>query len=557
MFLGWLPIRQLRFIKRYREILRILVKYGFAQILAQMNVYGIWERFYRRRRKSSEELPHSPEARLRMALEELGPAFIKVGQLFSTRADLLPLSFTRELSRLLDEVPPFSPDKARQIVAGELKNPLEQIFSSFDAEPLAAASIGQVHRAVLVNGEKVVIKVKRPGIDQLVQKDLDIMIDLASLVERSTHLWSIYHIGDIAHEVRKIILRELDFHSEARNAQRLRQNMEGNGNVYVPRVYWEYSTRNILTLEYRQGINLGRYLQEMPSGAKPTNIASVLTESFFQQVFINGFFHGDPHPGNLALLPDGQLLFMDFGSAGFVSEDVRGRLIRIFLSFQKMDSVTMVDELLSLAYVPPVVNRQELIRDIVMLQEQYYEISLKEINLSEALQELMRVSAKHYLRFPYEFLLLAKALLTLEGTVARLDPDFRIAEAIRRHGPALQKRQLKYAVRQVKGSVRSYRRLIEEIPERTVEILRSAAAGEFKVKVAVERSDSALKTLENTINRLAFSIVLAGLLIGFSQHFRFTEIQWLARVPLSEIVLIGSVLAGVWWLFAIIRSGRL
>ncbi len=553
---GWFSLRQLRHVRRCRQILRVLVKYGFAQILAQMNLYGIWERIYCRR-GGCGELPHNPEARLRMALEELGPAFVKVGQLLSTRADLLPPSLTRELSHLQDEVAPFPSAKAREIIETGLKAPLEQIFKSFDAEPLAAASIGQVHRAVLKNGDTVAVKVKRPGIDLLIKNDLDILVELAMLVERRAGAGAFYQFGDIAREIRKIILRELDYQAEARNAQRLRQNLGDSESVYVPRVYWEYTTHDILTLEYRQGISLSRYMQSPLSGTDPEHIAEILTESFFQQVFIYGFFHGDPHPGNIAILPDGRLFFMDFGSAGYISEDLRGQMVLLFRSFQQMDPVAMVDELLSFAFVPPVVNRSELIRDIALLQEQYYDVPLKEINLSEALQDLMRVGAKHHLRFPYEFLLLAKALLTLEGTVARLSPDFSMAEAAQRYGAALKGRQLKYTARKLKGTLRSYQRLVEEMPERTVEILRSAAAGELKIKVEIEHADTALKTLENTINRLAFSVVLAGLLIGLSQNISFSNMGWLSRVPLGEIALIGLGLAGMWWLFAIIRSGRL
>ncbi len=557
MGLSWFPIRQLRYVKRYRQILQVLVKYGFAQVLAQINLYGIWERIYCRRQNGCSELPHNPEARLRMVLEELGPAYIKVGQLLSTRADLLPTAFTTEMARLQDDVPPFPSQKAKQIVEAEFKVPLDQIFQSFDTEPLAAASIGQVHRAVLHNGDLVVVKIKRPGIDVMVKNDLEILVELASLVERNTNLGPLYQFTSIAREIQKIISRELDYHSEARNAQRFKQNMEGNPHVCVPRVYWEYTTHDVLTLEYRQGINLSRYFMEPVPESDPTGIAEVLTETFFKQVFINGFFHGDPHPGNIALLPDGRLFLMDFGSAGFISEDLRGRLALIFLSFQNMDPVAMVDEMLSFTFCPPIINRSELIRDIALIQEQYFEIPLKEINLSEALQDLMRVGAKHHLRFPYEFLLLVKALLTLEGTVSRLDPDFKIAEAVQRYGPALQGKQLKYAARRLKGVARSYQRLAEEIPERTVEILRATAAGELKIKVEIDRAESALKTLENAVNRLAFSIVLASLVIGLSQNIRFADSQWLSRVPVGEIVLVGAGLAGLWWLFAIIRSGRL
>lgn len=550
------PFRQLRYLRRYRRILRILIKYGFAQVLDQLNLYGLWERIFIRRRQKGGEVTHRLETRLRLALEELGPAFVKAGQILSTRSDLLPPSFIAELARLQDDVPPFSSQQARQILEAELKAPLETHFAHFEPEPLAAASIGQVHRAVLTSGEVVVIKIKRPGIDELVKEDLAILTEVAGLVERNTALGPVYQFSRIAEELKQIILRELDYQAEARNAQRFRHNFEGNPHAYMPRVYWEYTTRNILTLEYRQAVNISRFLENPDPKPPARQVAEMLTETFFKQVFVDGFFHGDPHPGNVAVLPDGQLFFMDFGSAGYISEDLRGKFTIIFRALQSVDTATVVDELLNFTFVPPVVNRLELIRDIGGLQEQYYDLPLKNINLADALQSIMRIAVKHHLRFPYEFLLLTKALITLEGTVSLLDPGYNLAVALEQYGPSLKRKQLKFAMRRLQGTLRGYHRLLEEIPERTVEILRETAAGELKLKVEIAQTGSVVKTLENTLNRLAFSIVLASLIIGLSQNMRLGNLAWLNQAPLGEIALIGAGIAGLWWLFAIIRSGR-
>lgn len=551
------PFRQLRHLRRYRRILRILIRYGFAQVLDQLNLYGLWERIFIRRRKKAGELPHGPEARLRLALQELGPAFIKAGQILSTRYDLLPPAITAELARLQDEVPPFPWRQARQILEAELKTPLEERFAAFDREPLAAASLGQVHRATLVTGEVVAVKIKRPGVDTQVAEDLDILTAVADLVERRTNLGALYRPGQIAGELKQIVLRELDYRAEARNAQRFRHNFAGHPRVYMPRVYWEHTARSVITLEYRPGTSLNRYPDKTGTLPPPQQVAATLADSFLKQAFIDGFFHGDLHPGNVAVLPDGRLFFMDFGSAGFISEELRGRFIVIFRALQSFDTATVADELLNFAFAPPAVNRLELIRDIAGLQEQYYDLPLKELNLTEVTLNMMRVAQKHRLRFPYEFTLLIKALVTLEGTVSRLDPEFNLAAALRSYGAALQKRQLKLTARRWIATLRSYHRLLEEIPERTVEILREAAAGELKLKVDIMQAQAAYKSLENMLNRVAFSIVLASLIIGLSQNLRLGSPAWLARVPVGEIALAGAGIAGLWWLFAIIRSGRL
>jgi ubiquinone biosynthesis protein len=559
MKLGWTPIRQLRYLRRYRYILRVLFKYGFAQILSQLKLYGYWERLFIKK-GSGKDLPDRAEARLRMALESLGATFIKIGQILSTRVDLLPESYTVELARLQDRVAPFPSARVKQMVEEELNKPLEEVFSRFDLEPLAAASIGQVHRATLLNGTEVVLKVKRPGIDRQVRGDLDILEELAGIIENNSSLGRTYQLTKLADELRQVIVKELDYHSEARNAQRFRKNHWGNPAIYIPRVFWEYTTGNVLTMEYREGTSLSHYLEDgRKSEADLRRIAETLAEAFFQQVFIDGFFHADLHPGNVAVLPDGKLFIMDFGQAGFLSEEIRDRFISILRAFQSFDTASMVDELLSFAFVPHSINRGDLIRDLGYIQEQYYNLPLKEIDLPELFNTLMRVSYKHRLRFPHEFLLMGKALLTVEGTVAQLDPDFNIAAIAAKHGTSLQRKQIRFKVRRLKSTLRSYRRLMEEIPERTVEILRETAAGDLKFKIEISQGETVFKTLENMINRLAFSIVLAALIIGLSQGLWQGNLPWLERlgIPVAELSLIGAALAGLWWLFAIIRSGRI
>ncbi|MEW5785504.1 MAG: AarF/UbiB family protein [Bacillota bacterium] len=556
MIFGRGSLKQLRHLRRYRRILRVLIKYGFVQILDQLKLYGLWERLFVRRIRRSGDIPHHLEARLRAALEELGPAFVKVGQLLSTRTDLLPPSYINELSRLQEKVPPFPTAKARQILEAELKAPLPLCFKEFDPEPIAAASIGQVHRAILPGGEEVAVKIKRPGVDQQIKGDLAILTELANLVDRTTNLGAVYRFSNLADELRLVIMRELDYQHEGRNAQRFRQNFTDNPYVYIPKVYWSHTTHNILTLEYREGLSLNRYFQDPAPVQPPGRIAESLTVTFFKQVFSDGFFHGDPHPGNIAILPDGRLFFMDFGAAGFINEELRAKFSLIFRAFQSVDTAAIVDELLNLTESPPLVNRSELIRDVGRIQEQYFNVPLRTINLGEAVQNIMSVAVKHRLRFPHEFLLLARALVTLEGTVARLDPEFSIAGVLEEYGPSLKSRQIRFVTRRVRRTMRSYYRLLEEIPERTVEILRETAAGELKLKVDVLRTESALRTLENMLNRLAFSIVLASLIIGLSQNLRLDNVTWLTRFPVGEAALIGAGMAGLWWLFAIIRSGR-
>ncbi len=409
---------------------------------------------------------------------------------------------------------------------------------------------------MLHSGEEVVVKIKRPGVDAAVKRDLDILSELAAFVDRNTGLGELYRFTRIVEEMKQILYRELDYTVEAQHAQRFRHNFAGEPAVCIPRVFWENTTRNVLTLEYREGLSLNRYLEKPPAEPAPQEMAAALADLFFKQIFVDGFFHGDPHPGNIALLPDGRLFFMDFGSAGFISETVRGRFVTIARALQSADTAEAVDELLDFAFVPPGINRLELIRDIDELQEQYFEAPLQNIAAGEAIRKLMQVAVKHRLRFPHEFILLGRAMMTLEGTVLRLDPQFNLAAAARKYAPALQRRQLRLGLRRLRGTLRGYRRLLEVFPEHAVELMRAAAAGDLKLKLEMPQVDPVMKTLKHMGNRLGFSIVLAGLIIALSQNLNFGRIAWLEGFPLGEIALIGVVLAGLWWIFSILHSGR-
>ena len=247
------------------------------------------------------------------------------------------------------------------------------------------------------------VKIKRPGVDSQIREDLAILLALAALVDRNTSLGQHYHFYDLAGELKNIILSELDYLNEARNVQRFRKNFAESGSVYIPQVYWSHTTRHVLTMELREGLSLARYFKAPLPDPAPRQLAEMLTGCFIKQIFIDGFFHGDPHPGNLAVLPDSRLFIMDFGAAGTIDEEVRGRFFTILKAFRSFDTATITDELLTLAESHLTVNRSELMRDIGRLQEQYYEVPVKNINLGEALQNLMNIAVKHHLVFPTHY----------------------------------------------------------------------------------------------------------------------------------------------------------
>ena len=466
-----------------------MIKYGFLPVLERLKLFRLRGKLFFRRPAEKDLAVMNKEKRLRLALEELGPTFIKIGQLLSNRVDLLPASYIQELSLLQDQVKPFPAAKAKEAVERELKLPLPELFQEFAEEPLAAASIAQVHRARLFNGEDVVLKIKRPEIEQQMLMDLEILSVIAEFIDRQTPPEYFYRFGRLAEELTQIVKGELDFLAEARNARRFRQNFKDHPHVYIPRVYWEYTTRNVLTLEYREGISLSHILQQ-PREGELRPIAEIFTDSLFKQVFVDGFFHGDLHPGNIKILPDGRLFFMDFGTAGSIDDELRSKFVLMLKALREGDTETLVDELLDFAFVPEAVDRREITRDLEGFLEQYYTTALKDVNIRELVQNVARLAGKHQIRFPYEFLLLMKALVTAEGTVARIDPGFNMAEAARKYGFYLQRSRWKTSWRRVRRGWHGYCSLAEEFPYRAMELLNLAASGNLKVQVEIEKAST-------------------------------------------------------------------
>jgi len=312
-------IGHFRFFKRYRQIINVLIRYGFSEVLENIKVWR--PLLFFKKKDNYKSSTYNRPVRLRLALEELGPTFIKIGQLLSTRIDLLPADYIEELTRLQDDVKTFATARAVQIIEKELELSQHEIFSEFEQQPLAAASISQVHRGKLINGTEVAIKVKRPDIEPQVIQDVQILKKTAYFVDRKTHWGSIYRFGELAEEIERILLEELNFKGEAGNAERLRKFFSGSDTVYIPRVYLEYSTRDLLVLEYLNGTNLNNLMEdENVSSERKKRIGDNIIDAYFQQIFVNGFFQGDPHPGNIIVLEGDKIALVDYGTAGVIDE---------------------------------------------------------------------------------------------------------------------------------------------------------------------------------------------------------------------------------------------
>ncbi len=500
--------------------------------------------------------------RIRLVLEELGPTFVKLGQLASTRSDLLPENVINELVKLQDQVPPFPGEEARQIIELELGLPIEQMLESFQETPVAAASIGQVHLGKLHSGELVAIKVQRPGVARMVQRDLEILQDLIGIAKRHMEWVSQYNISEIIDEFSKSMRAELDYNVEGRNMERLGQNFADNRRIHIPKTFWNYTSARVLTMEFVDGIHMGKPEEIVQQGLQLTDVAQRLVDSMLQQIFIDGFFHADPHPGNLLALRDGRVAYLDFGMMGRLNSDTKNGLASFVIAMLRKNTDSMVRAILRLGFVPDDIDIASLRGELERLRDQYYEVPFSQIDLGQALNEMFAIIRTFRIDIPSDLALLGKALITLEGVIGRLDPNLSIVKMAEPFGRRLLGER--YSPKRIReritdGALQAIE-VLTDLPRQTSELSRVIRSGKLKVEVNVPELGELLHKMDQIVNRLAFSIVLlafciimVGLIIGSSLRDQ-SPILW--GLPVVEIGFIIATLMVLWLLFAIFKSGR-
>jgi len=555
------PVRSVRHIQRYREIASVFIRHGFGELVDTLELLpylSLPRRVLRRDKPAPSPLgvPH----RLRLALEELGPTFIKLGQVLSTRPDLLPTAYITELAKLQDTVPPASWGRIRTQIDGELGVPLEELFSDFEPVPIAAASLAQVHAATLPDGTPVVVKVQRPDIQTLIETDLEILFDLARLIQERTALGAIYDLLGIAEEFATTLRAELDFLREGRNADRFRANFVDEPYLHIPRVHWDFTTRRILVLERIDGIKIDDVEALDAAGYNCRHIALNAARMLIKEVLDDGFFHADPHPGNFVVMPGKVIGAMDFGMVGHLSQRVRTDLIRLYVVAVQMDEEGIVDQLVHMGVVSGTLDRQGLQRDIARLLRKYHGMPLKVIRAREVVEDIMPIAFRHNLRLPSDLWLLGKTLAMMEGVGLKLVPDFDIfavsepyVRRFVRHlasphawGPALLKGASDWA------------ELMRIIPRVSSQVLTRVERGEMEITLSHKGLSQALARLDQLANRLSLSILLAALIVGLAllvPIFNLGE-QW--NLPTIVVILgfVGVSLLGLWLIFSIWRSSR-
>lgn len=553
--------RNFRSIRRSWTIVRTLSKYGFDNLLEFLNLSHLFERGRKLlRRRESKLAGLSPARRMRLALEELGPTFVKLGQLLSTRPDLIPAPYIEEFSLLQDAVPSFSFEEASVQVRTELACELDELFTCFDPVPVAAASIAQVHRARLVTGEEVVVKVRRPGIVELVESDIEALMTLALLVERHLSGSELYNPTGLVKEFARSIRREMDLAREGRAIERFSREFKGDPALYFPRVFWNATSRGVITMEYIPGIKVSDIEALQAAGADLRLIARRGADVLLKQVLDHGFFHGDPHPGNVFILPGNVICLLDYGIVGRVGPEMRDLLIDLLDAIVSRDIEELVSLVVSRGDVREEVDARALKRDLAEFVDNYYELPLKDISVGRMLLEFIEIVTTYRIRLEPDFMLLGKALVLIEGMGRRLDPRFDMIAQLRPFLERIFRERISplNMAKDLKENFASFIAAARRIPRDLREIFSRINRGKFKIDLEHRGLDRFIKELDKSINRLSSSLIIAALVVGSSiiVHAR-TGPVW-AGFPL--VAILGYLIAafiGLWLVIAIFRSGRL
>ncbi|MGQ9492479.1 MAG: ABC1 kinase family protein [Anaerolineae bacterium] len=550
-------------IVRLRQIAEVLLRNGLGFVAEQLDL----TRFlppWRQKGTSAEDRvsKYSIPERVRHTMEELGPTYIKLGQILSTRPDLLPPEYIAELSKLLDAAPPVPPCEILAELEKELHASPQNIFAYFETEPMASASIGQAHRATLKSGENVIIKIQRPGVERIIQADLDLLMRQARFLERRLTIVREYRLSDLVAEFGQTLRDELDYTIEARNMERLRRNLQQDTRVIVPQVYWDLTTRRVITSQELRGYKLLDLELLKKESYDLAAIAEVIVDVYLKQVFMDGFFHADPHPANI-LICNEQIGFVDFGMMGYLTPATKDLLADLLVHMLNQDVDQLTQAIIRLGAVERFADENALRRDIQRLFLRYYGLSLEEVHLGDFLEDVMTIAFRYRIHLPADLAMLARTVVVLEGVACTLAPGFVLVEKARPFVKQLVSEQLslqRFGERAVR-TLHEIDQLVQVLPQRLDRLSSQLEQGNMTLGIDLRHLQNLLVKMDRIANRLSFSILIAALIIGSALIILGGEAASVWRIPIIGIALpvaqVSFLIAGLlaaWLLFSIMRS---
>ena len=539
--------------KRYREILTILSKYGFSFIAEKV---GEGIPFNRIKSRLIDDL--SRGERIKLAIEELGPTFIKLGQILSTRYDLIPDDISRELESLQDDVYEVDIEKIKQIFIDETGQTIEEVFECFDEKPLAAASIGQVHSAILKTGEHVVVKVQRPGIRKTIEQDIEIVKNMARLIDENLNESGSLKATEIIDEFSKSITTELDYIHEAHSAQKMKINARKDKNVVIPKIYWDITTKKVIIMENIKGIKVNNKKALAERNWDKELISEIIAKSFMEQVFLHGLFHGDPHPGNILIVDKDVVSFIDFGIVGYIDNQMLDFIITTLRAISDKNVGKIIEKLIDIDSITIETEESSLRADIFNIINYYFDLPMDKIDFGEGLNEFLSVLYKHKLRVPSQLTTLIKAMVTLEGSLKNLDPHFNLLKMSSDIMDKLKKK--KFESLNFKDTLNTTLNIYDtckKIPGQMLSILNKVEKNQIKVTMKQEGLEDLEGEINNLTNKISLSLLVSSLIVGSSIVIHADIRPRVFGVPLFGVVgyLIGLVM-GLVFIISAIRSRK-
>ncbi|HJV09374.1 MAG TPA: AarF/UbiB family protein [Acidimicrobiales bacterium] len=535
---------------RYRDIARLLVKYGRSDLVKDAGLDDLADY------SDDAEVPAKAEE-LTDDLERMGPTYIKLAQLMSTRADLIPPPYAKALSRLQDAVEPFGFEEVERIVTEELGVRLSRAFSSFEATPLASASLGQVHRATLRDGRPVGVKVQRPGIKERIAEDMEALAELAEFADKHSDAGRKYGFGELLEQFRRSLNGELDYRREAANLAHLARIVSKYDGIVVPEPVEDYTTGVVLTMDYISGrkiTDLGPLAKMELDGCR---LAEQLFEAYLDQILVEGFFHADPHPGNVLLTDDGRIALVDLGMVARIPGAMRKQLIKLLLALSDGNGTGAADAAVALGRPLEGFDEASFTLRAADMVERSQGATVQEIDAGTMVMELMRISGDYGLRLPAELSMLGKALLNLDQVARELDPDFDPAVAIRRHTDEILETQMRPSTGSTFSALLEARDFVEQLPGRVNKVMDAMAEGTFHLDVHAFDEAELMRGFQKLANRLTMGLVVAALIIGAAMLIQVETSSKLFGYPtLAILCFLGAATCGLALLWSILRSDR-